>query len=382
MNEEEKNEQKDAVKDKAAIKEQKKKEKTEKKAVKKAAGSNDAKVIIIIVALVILVALAIFGYFIYNKNLKPVVKYDGGSISEADYEIYYRTFAPMLQMYGYDSAGISELIAQKAASDAITVAAARKAGIRISDEDKAYVDEIFSDDEQLQMFRDAGIDPVRMKQFYYNDYIMDDYIKSLSDNLSDEEVKNYITQTYGEDADMREYVTNHILFLKTDRTTGESYSEEQLAAIKQKAEEVLARAVSGEDFESLAKEFSEDGTASQGGRYNVYLDDNTVKEYVDAATSLEVGSIYPTIVETTYGFHIIKLSEYNENGRVHSEVERQQIANNKIDKMIEDAKIEVKTDVMNEIVKKITGASNNNSNADDGHNHTDDENSSSNNTNE
>ncbi len=347
--------EKNEVTDEKKTKKEEKKLKKKQKKLEKKAASSDSKLIIIIVALVMVVALAIFGYFLYNKMLRPVAKFNGGSVNASDYEIYYRTFAPVLQMYGYDSEGIADLIVEKAVSDKITVNEAKKAGIKISDEDKAYVDEIFADEEQIETFKNSGIDPVRMKQFYYNDYIMDAYIEHLAKNFTDEEVKQYIIDSYGEDAEMEEYVTNHILFLKNNPETNQPYSEEEIAAKKAKAEEILTRALAGEDFEALAKEFSEDkGTASEGGRYNLYKDGNTVQEYVDAVVSMSAGQVYGSLVETQYGYHIIKLTEFNEQGRVHSDTERQALAYKKIDEIIDAANVQKNTKNMNAVVERIT----------------------------
>ncbi len=355
----EKNE--DKKEEKALVSKEEKKSKKEKKKLEKSAKSMDSKIIICIVVAVILVALSIFGYFLYNKSFKAVAKYDGGYVSASDFEIYYRTFAPMLQYSGYSGDLIPEIIAEKAASDKMITERAKKAGINIDAEDKAYVDEIFADEEQIKTFTEAGIDVVRMKQFYYNDYIMDDYIEYLKENLSDEEVKAHIVEENGENADMREYVTSHILFLTMDTTTYESYSEEKKQEIRAKAEEVLKLALAGGDFSDLVKEYSEDGSKDSGGVYKVYMDNNTVSEYVNAAVSLNLGEIYPQLVESAYGYHIIKLNEYNEQGRVHSDFEREEIVKEKLNNITTELNFKIENDVLNETVKKITGESSNDS---------------------
>ena len=147
--EENKDEVKTAVKEEKKVVEEKELDKEIKKDIKKekkVKKQNEGLVIGIIVALVVIIALSIFGYFIYNKNLKAVVTFDGGSVSADDFEIYYRTFSPMLQyFYGYtndDADAMGEIIAEKAASDMILVSRAKKAGIKISDEDKKTVDEM------------------------------------------------------------------------------------------------------------------------------------------------------------------------------------------------------------------------------------------------
>lgn len=79
---------------------------------------------------------------------------------------------------------------------------------------------------------------------------------------------------------------------------------------KAKAEEVLRRAKAGEDFAALAKEFSEDpGSKDKGGLYeNVPLGQMT-PEFEKAALALEPGQIAENLVETPFGYHIIKLEK-------------------------------------------------------------------------
>lgn len=77
-----------------------------------------------------------------------------------------------------------------------------------------------------------------------------------------------------------------------------------------KAEELLARAQKGEDFAALAKENSEDpGSKDKGGLYENVRQGQFVQEFEQAAMALEPGQISPQLVETKYGFHIIKLEK-------------------------------------------------------------------------
>ena len=79
------------------------------------------------------------------------------------------------------------------------------------------------------------------------------------------------------------------------------------------AEKVLVRAKSGEDFANLANEFSQDpGNKGQNGEFHGGAYENVprgtmVKPFESAALSLEAGQVYPTLVESDFGFHIIKL---------------------------------------------------------------------------
>ncbi|MDQ4120302.1 MAG: peptidylprolyl isomerase [Acidobacteriota bacterium] len=78
--------------------------------------------------------------------------------------------------------------------------------------------------------------------------------------------------------------------------------------VREKAEQVLARAKGGEDFGKLAAEFSEDpGSKDKGGLYENVTKGQFVPQFELAANNLEPGQIADRLVESQYGFHIIKL---------------------------------------------------------------------------
>lgn len=79
------------------------------------------------------------------------------------------------------------------------------------------------------------------------------------------------------------------------------------AAARAKIEEVAAKLKQGEDFAELAKEYSDDtGTKERGGDLGFFERRMMVQPFDEAAFNLEVGEI-SDIVETQFGYHIIKL---------------------------------------------------------------------------
>jgi len=100
-----------------------------------------------------------------------------------------------------------------------------------------------------------------------------------------------------------EVSASHILI-----KVGENATPEEKQKAKEKVEALRVRALSGEDFAKLAKDNSEDGSASNGGDLGSFGKGQMVKPFEDAAFSLEKGQISP-VIETQFGYHVIKVSD-------------------------------------------------------------------------
>lgn len=106
------------------------------------------------------------------------------------------------------------------------------------------------------------------------------------------------------DADVDKYIAEH--------------PELSPEAKKKQAEDILNRAKAGEDFAKLADEFSQDpGNKTPDGKTNggLYADvpkGRMMPEFEAAALALEPGKVAENLVETPYGFHIIKLEKKGE----------------------------------------------------------------------
>ncbi|MHC2990681.1 peptidylprolyl isomerase [Pontibacter sp. HJ8] len=86
-------------------------------------------------------------------------------------------------------------------------------------------------------------------------------------------------------------------------------SRQQKAAARQQLEDLRKRIVAGEDFATLAKEYSQDpGSAAAGGELGFFKKKELVPEYEAAALRLEPGQM-SNVVESMFGFHLIQLIE-------------------------------------------------------------------------
>lgn len=318
---------------------------------------SEKVVIFSIIAAILVVAFGIFGYYFYATNMIPVATYDGGKVTKSEFAIYYKTFQPMLTYYGYSDDIIPQQIANKAALDKIIIKEAKKEGVTIPDDRKKEIDEQFQDKNQIKQLEEQGINANQMKQLYYDDAMISAYIDKKVQDLSDEDVLNYIksNSTNSENLDLNSYETNHVLF-KTTSDSGTALSDEEKANKKAQAEAVLQRVKNGEDIATIAKDLSEDtGTKDNGGSYTVYMDGQTDDKYASAVKSMQVGDV--VLVESSYGYHVIKLASITENGRAKSEYDRENLVNENINKISTDRNFKVNEDNLKKAVKQISGKS-------------------------
>ncbi len=83
---------------------------------------------------------------------------------------------------------------------------------------------------------------------------------------------------------------------------------ETKAEKKKAAEDLLARVKKGDDFATLAKKHSDDGSAVKGGDLGFFTRGQMVSPFAKAVFSLGVGEI-SDVVETRFGYHIIKVED-------------------------------------------------------------------------
>jgi peptidyl-prolyl cis-trans isomerase C len=117
--------------------------------------------------------------------------------------------------------------------------------------------------------------------------------------VSDADVREFYDKNPNEFSGLR---ASHILI----RPSG--FDEDSKKKAKAQAEDILKQARAGGDFAELARKHSADGSAQQGGDLGFFTKGSMVPAFADAAFALKPGEI-SNVVETQFGFHIIKAVE-------------------------------------------------------------------------
>jgi peptidyl-prolyl cis-trans isomerase C len=125
---------------------------------------------------------------------------------------------------------------------------------------------------------------------------------------------------------------SHIL-IKSEADTDPVSKEER----RKKLEAIKKRLDQGEDFAALAKEFSQCPSAEKGGDLGYFERGKMAKPFEDAAFAMKPGEV-SDIVVTSFGFHLIKVTEkkpertvpYEESkDRIKQYLERMKFVNEK-----------------------------------------------------
>ena len=142
-----------------------------------------------------------------------------------------------------------------------------------------------------------------------------------------------------------------------DRMKTEVQASHILVKDEETAKEVKQKLEDGQSFDTLASEYSQDGSAQQGGKLGYFSVGKMTPKFEDAAYALEVGEVSDP-VETQFGYHIIKVTDKRDVEDVESfedakaDIKRtitsqkidQAALQEKMNQMMQEAEIDVKLD--------------------------------------
>lgn len=196
---------------------------------------------------------------------------------------------------------------------------------------------------------DKRADIKQQLEFFSESFIATEYLKKevvQKVTVPENELKQYY-DTHPEEFKVPEMVkARHILIRVAPGAT-----EEDKKKAREKAEDILKRIKSGEDFEKIAGEVSEDpGSKTKGGDLGFFPKGRMVKPFEDAAFALKPGEL-SGVVETQFGYHIIKTVEMKEPS-----VEPFDKAKERINQKLSQDKVKTKVTEFLEKTMKESGA--------------------------
>ena len=192
---------------------------------------------------------------------------------------------------------------------------AEKAGVRADaaavDEALSGLREAFDSDEAFEMkLKEDGFTPDSLRKHLGRMMAAQQYldgIREKSAEVTEKDLKRYYEDNTQRLTLPEQVRVRHILI--TWKPLGK---QDDRAFIRESMQPILKRARAGEDFAALAREFSDDfATKQMGGDTGFFHRGQMAPAFEEVAFALEPGEI-SDIVETSFGVHIIKLEQRQE----------------------------------------------------------------------
>ncbi len=270
-------------------------------------------------------------------GLPPVVAVvNGHAIPTKLYEMYFRNGREALEIDPGSDEGRRQLdqlregIVSELIDRAIIRQYAEQRGLVLTDDqiaeaERRAIAELGGDQQYETYLREHRLsrDEYRetVKSEAYGQMIRRELTSELS--VSDKEIKTYYA-AHADDAEWQipeRVMARHILvaaranlitqrFQSEKNLNGEALVaavREEMDRLRQRAEELRRKALTRADFAALARESSDDaGTRERGGDLGLFQRNTHARAFDDAAFALEAGRI-SGVVQTEFGFHIIKV---------------------------------------------------------------------------
>ena len=219
---------------------------------------------------------------------------------------------------------LKDQVIRKMVGDELLYQEAVKKGLTIDkksvDNEMIRIKRQFKDDKQYQQqLKASGHTEENLRDQIQRQASISQLIKSEivpTVDIKPEEIKQYYESNLDKFRRPERVRAQHIL-MKTE----EGDSEEKKAAARKKLKDLHKRILAGEDFSALAKEHSEGPSSARGGDLGFFTRGRMVKSFEDAAFKLAPNEV-SGIVETQFGYHLIKVLEHQaESNPAYEEVQ-------------------------------------------------------------
>ncbi len=168
----------------------------------------------------------------------------------------------------------------------------------------AFADQLTISDEEIKTYYDnfqqQFENPEQIKLAYL-ELSRADMAKAIE--VNDEQINKFYKDNITQYSQPERRKASHILFI-----LAADADEETKEKVKAEAQAVLDKINSGADFSEMAKIYSKDpGSADNGGDLGFFGRNEMVPAFENSAFALKINEISP-LVESSFGFHIIKLT--------------------------------------------------------------------------
>lgn len=313
-----------------------------------------------ILAYILIIVISTIGITGCMNSDKTVATINGEKISEPVYRIclwmtqkYFESVTTNIwELDSVEGKTPEEYAKDKALNSLkLSVAAKQKAdelGIKLTKEDKKQIKEFakeyMKDNEEFA--KAFGIKQRDFEQFVTYSTLVDEVIQKLGENYmpNEEELNKAVKDIRSQQESV---VIEHIL-ISNRNEQGDLLPSDKDEAVRNNAKQILEKALAGNEdtFKELITTYSEDGSVGDNqGVYTILrgqVDSNLEKVAFELG---EVGKVYPEIIETSYGYEIVRIvkRDFLEDEKAEelalAEV-RSQFVSNELAKMSETLKIE------------------------------------------
>ena len=162
--------------------------------------------------------------------------------------------------------------------------------------------DIRPDEEQIKSFYAENKDRYKSEpklNAVYLKFSPEDYKDKIM--VTDARIKDFYEQNQEQFKIPQKVEARHILI-----KVAQDAEEEKVNEALKRAQDIFDMAQKGQDFEELAKQYSEGPTKDNGGYLGVFEKQSMVKPFADKAFSMKAGDISEP-VKTMFGWHIIKV---------------------------------------------------------------------------
>ncbi|HEU18553.1 MAG TPA: peptidylprolyl isomerase [Deltaproteobacteria bacterium] len=266
--------------------------------------------IMVIICIVLIVSTSMADDGLKSGDVVAVV--NGTSLDRADFDREMnRVMMQILQRgqstEGLDASQLEKEVIESMINRELLIQESRTKNIRVTEKEtneyyEKFKDRYSSEDEFKQVLTEMNLSEADVKTKIKNEIVFERFIDTQfvrKVTISDKELKDFY-ENHPEMFKQPEQVRVRHILLKVD--AGATDKEKALA--KKKLIEIEQRLKRGEDFPTLAKEFSQCPSNAQEGDLGYFGRGQMVKPFEDAAFSLKPGQM-SSVVETPFGYHLI-----------------------------------------------------------------------------